>query len=395
MRLTDVAIRRAISTATTRRKLSDGAGLHLLIDPPRQPAWRLKYKFQGREKLISLGVYRDVPLRRAREKCIDARRLLADGVDPSAERQAQRAAQAHSFRDVAEDWLTQQRRTLAPETVEIYTQRLTQRLYPAFGRQPIAEIKAPQLLAVLRTIEGRGRHETAHRVRALFGRVARFAIATGRAERDISADLRGALAPVATSHFAALTDPRRIGDLLRAIDAFHGQPSTMYALKLAAYVFVRPGELRAARWAEFDLSGREPEWRIPAERMKMKVAHLVPLARQVVALLRALAALTGDGELLFPSVRAADRPISDGTLNGALRRMGFSAEEMTTHGFRTIASTRLNELGFAPDVIERQLAHAEANAVRDAYNRALRLPERRKMMQAWADELDRMRAVTP
>ncbi len=393
MRLTDVAIRRAIgSTTKKRQRLADGAGLYLLIDPPRQPGWRLKYRFGGREKLISLGLYRDVPLRRAREKRDEARRLLADGVDPSAERQARRAAQTNTFRDVAEDWLAQQRRTLAQETLDIYTARLTHVLYPAFGSHGIADIKAPQLLAVLRQIEGRGRHETAHRVLSLFGRVARFAIATGRAERDVSGDLRGALAPVATNHFAALTEPRRIGDLLRAIDAFHGQPATMYALKLAPYVFVRPGELRGARWAEFDLNGREPEWRIPAERMKGARLHIVPLTRQVVTLLRDLSALTGDGALLFPSLRSADRSISDGTLNGALRRLGFSTDEMTTHGFRTLASTRLNEMGFAPDVIERQLAHQEANAVRDAYNRAQRLPERRKMMQAWADELDRMRA---
>jgi integrase len=392
--LTDAAIRAALKDPL-RRKLTDGDGMYLLIDPPRAPGWRLKYRIAGREKLLSLGVYPTVPLTRARQKREDARRLIADGVDPSAERKAARAAQSDSFRVIAEDWIGRQAKTLAPETVQILQGRLTSTLFPAFGTRPLTDIKAADLLAVLRRLEDNGTHETAHRVRALYGRVARFAIATGRAERDISADLKGALTPVATTNFAAITEPRRIGELLRAIDGYVGQPSVEYALRLAPYVFVRPVELRRAEWLEFQLAGKEPEWRIPGGRMKMRREHLVPLSRQVVAMLRSLSALTGDGKLLFPGLRTTSRPISNGTLNAALRRMDFGSDEMTTHGFRSMASTRLNEMNFPPDVIELQLAHTEKDATRAAYNKAQRLPERRKMMQAWADYLDGLKGNKP
>jgi integrase len=265
-------------------------------------------------------------------------------------------------------------------------------LYPSLGTMPIIDIKAPDLLAVLRRIESRGTHETAHRVRALFGRVARYAIATGRAERDISADLRGALVPVATRNFPAITEPRRIGELLRAIDGYVGHAPTEYALKLAPLLFVRPGELRRAKWKEFDLGGAE--WRIPAERMKMGREHVVPLATQAVTLLRSLREITGAAEYVFPSLRAPSRPISDNTLNAALRRLGFAQDEMTAHGFRSMASTRLNEMGFAGDVIELQLAHMERDEIRAAYNRATRMAERKTMMQTWADYLDGLRRST-
>lgn len=386
--LTDAAIRAALKLPV-RRKLSDSGGMYLLIDPPRAPGWRLKYRIAGREKLLSLGIYTDVPLKRAREKRDEARRLIADGLDPSAERKAAKAAGADTFRVIADDWIGRQAKILAAETISIMRSRLETTLYPAFGSRPITDIKAVDLLGVLRRLEERGTHETAHRVRALYGRVARFAIATGKGERDISADLRGALTPVVTEHFAAITEPRRIGELLRAIDNYAGQPSTEYALKLAPLLFVRPGELRGAEWAEFDF--KAAEWRIPAERMKMGEEHLVPLAKQAVALLRRLEAMTGDGKLLFPGLRTPARPISDNTLNAALRRLGFSQDEMTAHGFRSMASTRLNEMDFPPDIIELQLAHAEKNETRSAYNRAKRLPERRKMMQAWADYLDTLR----
>lgn len=362
--------------------------MYLLIDPPRAPGWRLKYRIAGREKLLSLGTYTDVPLKRAREKRDEARRLIADGLDPSAERKAAKAAGADTFKVIAEDWISRQSKVLASETISIMRSRLETTLYPAFGNRPISDIKAADLLAICRRLEERGTHETAHRVRALYGRVARFAIASGKTERDISADLRGALTPVVTEHFASITEPRRIGELLRAIDSYVGQPSTEYALKLAPLVFVRPGELRGAEWAEFDLNAAE--WRIPAERMKMGREHLVPLAKQAVSLLRRLEALTGDGKLLFPGLRTPSRPISDNTLNAALRRLGFAQDEMTAHGFRSMASTRLNEMNFPPDVIELQLAHAEKDETRSAYNRAVRLPERREMMQTWADYLDRL-----
>jgi integrase len=374
-------------------KLFDGKGhgLFLLVKPSGAKGWRFKYRFYGKERLISLGEYTDVPLKRAREKCDEARRLLADGIDPSEQRKAERAANADTFKAVADEWLALQAKTLADETVSILRGRLTAVLYPAFGRRPIADIKAADLLGVLRRVEARGTHETAHRIRALFGRIARFAVATGRAERDISADLKGALAPVAKVNFPAITEPRRIGELLRAIDGYIGQPATAYALKLAPLVFVRPGELRGARWSEFDLDAAE--WRIPKERMKMDREHVVPLSKQSVALLRELQVLTGDGELLFPGLRGPSRPISDNTLNAALRRLGFPREEHTAHGFRSMASTRLNELGFPPDIIELQLAHQEQNDTRAAYNRATRLEERRQMMQAWADYLDGLKAA--
>ncbi len=241
------------------------------------------------------------------------------------------------------------------------------------------------MLTVLRKIEARGTYETTHRAKQRCGQIFRYAIATGRTERDITADLRGALAPVVSKNRAALTDPTHVAELLRAIDGYHGSPTTFYALKLASRTFVRPGELRYAEWCEIDLEGAE--WRIPAERMKMGALHIVPLARQVVASLRELHSITGRGKYVFPSLQTALRPISENTVNVALRRLGYSKDEMTCHGFRAMASTLLNEQGWHPDLIELQLAHAERNKVRAAYNRAQRLPERREMMQAWADYL--------
>jgi integrase len=288
--LTDAAIR-AAKAKHKPYKLFDERGLFLLVTPTGSRLWRLKYYVSGREKLLSLGDYRDVPLKRAREKRDDARRLLADGVDPSAQRKAEQLASANTLRAIGDEWLALQKKTLAPNTYEIAHGRLTNMLYPSLGNMPMTEIKAPDLLGVLRRIESRGTHETAHRVRALFGRVARYAIATGRAERDVSADLRGALVPVATRNFPAITEPRRIGELLRAIDGYVGHAPTEYALKLAPLLFVRPGELRGAKWKEFDLGGAE--WRIPGERMKMGREHVVPLSKQAVALLRGLRGVTG------------------------------------------------------------------------------------------------------
>jgi integrase len=258
------------------------------------------------------------------------------------------------------------------------------------GSRLIAAITAQELLAVLRRIEARGKHETAHRVRALAGRVLRYAVATGRAQHDVAADLKDALAPVKSKNFASVLDPVRVGELMRAIDGYTGHPVTALALKLAPLVFVRPGELRAAEWPEFDLPNAE--WRIPGARMKMGEPHVVPLARQALAILRELQPFARGGRYLFPSLRTRDRPMSNNTINAALRRLGYSSEEQTGHGFRSMASTLLNEQGFPPDVIELQLAHAERNKVRAAYNKAQRLPERRKMMQAWADYLDGLRA---
>jgi integrase len=381
---------RAAKSREKAFKLSDERGLFLLVTPAGGRLWRFKYRVRGREKLISLGSYADVTLKRAREKRDAARKLLADGIDPSVQRQAERAALAQSFEGVAKEWLELQTKSLAPETISILTARLDSGLYPYIGSRPISAITAQELLGALRRIEARGRHETAHRVRALAGRVFRYAVATGRAQHDIAADLIGALAPVKSKNFASVTDPARVGELMRAIHGYSGHPVTALALKLAPLVFVRPGELRAAEWPEFDLENAE--WRIPGERMKMGEPHLVPLSRQALAILRELQPLARGGRYLFPSLRTRDRPMSDNTINAALRRMGYTSEEQTGHGFRSMASTLLNEQGFPPDVIELQLAHTERNKVRAAYNKAQRLPERRKMMQAWADYLDGLRA---
>ena len=381
---------RTVKSRVKAFKLSDERGLFLLVTPAGGRLWRLKYRVQGREKLISLGAYPDVTLKRAREKRDAARKLLADGVDPSVQRQAERAALAQSFEGVGKEWLELQTKSLAPETISILSSRLDSALYPYIGSRPIAAITAQEVLSALRRIEARGRHETAHRVRALAGRVFRYAVATGRAQHDVAADLKGALAPVKSKNFASVTDPILVGELLRAIHGYSGHPVTALALKLAPLVFVRPGELRAAEWPEFDLENAE--WRIPGERMKMGEPHLVPLSRQALAVLRELQPLARGGRYLFPSLRTRERPMSDNTINAALRRMGYTSEEQTGHGFRSMASTLLNEQGLPPDVIELQLAHTERNKVRAAYNKAQRLPERRKMMQAWSDYLEGLRA---
>lgn len=388
--LTESAIK-AARASEKPRKLSDERGLFLLINPNGSRLWRLKYRVDGREKLLAIGAYPDVGLKRAREKRDEARKLIADGVDPSAKRQAEKLAVADTFEAIGREWMELQRQRLTPATFERNLRFLEDFLFPYLGRSPISRVKAQDLLAALKRVESRGHNETAHRVRAIAGNVFRYAIVTGRAERDVSADLRGALAPVVTRNRAAITDPARIGDLLRAIDAYRGQPATEAALKLAPLTFVRPGELRGAQWSELHLDGEHAEWRIPKERMKMGEEHVVPLSQQAVAIFRELELITGGGRYVFPSLRGGHRPISDNTVNVTLRGMGFSKEEMTGHGFRAMASTCLNEQGFPPDVIELQLAHAERNEVRAAYNRAKRMTERRKMMQAWAEYLDGLR----
>lgn len=390
MALTDISLK-AARPKQKPYKLFDGGGLYLEVAPSGGRWWRLKYRHGGRERRISLGTYPDTSLQLARRKRDDARSLLAEGKDPSAERQAEKLARADTFGSIATEWLEKRRESLKPVTFGKLQWLLDIQLGPFIGRRPIASIRPADILPALRKIEARGKNETAHRARQIAGQVFRYAVATGRAERDQAADLRGALAPVVVTNRAAITDPVRIGALLRAIDNYAGQPTTAYALKLAPPLFPRPGELRAARWEEFQLEGKEPVWRIPAARMKMGVEHLVPLSRQAVALLKELAAITGPVGYLFPSLRSKARPMSEATLGAALRRMDFAKEEMSAHGFRAMASTLLNEQGFPPDVIELQLAHQERNEVRAAYNRAQRLAERRKMMQSWADYLDGLR----
>jgi len=380
---------RAAKPAERPYKVFDERGLFMLVTPPGGRLWRFRYRLFGREKLLSLGAYPDVTLKRAREKRDEARKLVADGIDPSARRKAERGARAETFEAVAREWLELQRKALSEETISILGTRLRSFLYPYLGNRPVGAISAQEVLGALRRIEARGRNETAHRVRALAGRVFRYAVATGRAPHDVAADLKDALAPVKTKNYASLTDPARVGELLLAIDTYDGQPLTALALRLAPLVFVRPGELRAAEWPEIDLANAE--WRIPGSRMKMKEAHIVPLARQAVLILRELEPLARQGRFVFPSLLSSDRPMSNNTINTALRRLGYSSNEQTGHGFRSMASTLLNEQGFPPDVIELQLAHSERNKVRAAYNKAQRLPERRKMMQAWADHLDALR----
>lgn len=370
-------------------KLFDQRGLYLLVMPSGGRLWRLRYRLGGVEKLFALGVYPDVTLKRAREKRDEARELIADGIDPNVKRKAERAAQADTFEAVATEWLELQRKSVGPKTHSMLRARIETFLCPLLANRPVAAITAQELLVVLRRIEARGTFETAHRVRAVAGRILRYAVVTGRGQHDVAADLREALAPVKSLNFASVTDPSRVGELLRAIDGYTGHPVTALALRFAPLVFVRPGELRAAEWSEFDLDNAE--WRIPATRMKMGEAHIVPLARQVTAILQELRRFARGGRYLFPSLRTRERPMSNNTLNAALRRLGYSSDEQTAHGFRSMASTLLNEQGFPPDIIELQLAHAERNKVRAAYNRAQRLPERRKMMQAWADYLDGLR----
>ncbi len=388
--LSDVLIR-AVKPRDKPYKLSDERGLYLIVTPSGSRWWRFKYSLDGREKGLSIGVYPDVPLALARKRRDEARQLIASGIDPSAKRKAEKTARGDTFKAIGDEWLALQEKKLAVATFAKATWILENLIYPRVGDRPITKITAQDLLAALRKIEVRGTHETAHRARQRCGQVFRYAVATGRAEHDITADLRGALAPVVSKNHAALTDPAEIGKLLRAIEGYRGSPTTAYALKIAPLTFVRPGELRHARWSEFDLDGAE--WRIPGERMKMREQHIVPLARQAVELLRELRSISGRSDYVFPSLRSASRPMSENTVNAALRRLGYSKDEMTGHGFRSLASTLLNEQGWHPDLIELQLAHAERNKIRAAYNRAQRLSERKKMMQAWADHLDSLAAT--
>jgi integrase len=371
-------------------RLFDGGGLYLEIAPGGGKWWRLKYRIGGKEKRISLGVYPEVGLKEARDKRDANRKLLANAIDPGESRKARQAADveagANSFEVVGREWYAK----FSPRWVKGHADRtlrgLEKDVFPWLGSRPIRNVTASELLTALRRIENRGAVETAHRVLQTCGQVLRYAIATGRAERDLSVDLRGALPPVVATHHASITEPKAIGELLRAIEGYKGSFVTKCALRLAPLVFVRPGELRNAEWDEINLG--QADWRIPGARMKMRVLHVVPLSKQAVSVLEELHPLTGRGKYLFPSVRTPKRPMSENTVNAALRRLGYTNDQMTGHGFRSMASTLLNEQGWNRDAIERQLAHAERDAVRAAYNYAEHLAERQKMMQAWADYLD-------
>lgn len=400
MPLTDAAIRNA-KPAAKPITLFDGSGLYLLVNPTGGKWWRFKYRYGGKGKLLSLGTYPTVPLAGrkdkntghwidgARDKRDKARQQLAAGIDPGQVRKAAKIAQlgdADSFEVVAREWYAKHAPTWADSHASKIIRRLEVDVFPYVGKRPVGKITAPELLTVLRRIENRGAIDTAHRAHQNCGQIFHYAVATGRAERDPSADLRGALPPAKEKHYASITDPKAVGDLLRAIDGYQGYAVTRCALKLASLVFVRPGELRQAEWHEVDLDAAE--WRIPAERMKAGAPHIVPLSLQAVAILRELHPLTASGRYLFPGVRTNSRPMSNNTVNAALRRLGYARDEMTGHGFRSMASTILNEQGWNRDAIERQLAHGERDPVRAAYNYAEHLSERRKMMQAWSDYLD-------
>lgn len=400
MALTDTAIKTA-KPAAKAIKMTDGDGLYLLIHPNGGKWWRFDYRFDGKRKTLSMGVYPEVSLRDARDRRDDARRKIANQIDPGEHRKANKNARAdavaNSFETVAREWFTKMLSTWTPDHADKIIKRLERDVFPWIGDKPVADLTAPVVLTTIRRIEARGRLETAHRALQNCGQVFRYAVATGRAERDPTSDLRGALPPTREKHMAAITDPVEVGALLRAIDAFRGTLIVQSALKLSALVFVRPGELRQAEWAEIDLD--KGEWNIPANRMKgwarkgITTPHLVPLAPQAVAILRDLQPLTGRGQFVF-SGRDPKKCMSNAAVNAALRRMGYDTKtEMTGHGFRAMARTILHEeLGIDREAIEHQLAHAVPDALGTAYNRTKFIKERRTMMQRWADYLDKLKA---
>ena len=393
--LTDARIR-GIKPADKIVRFYDSGGLYLEVSPAGGRWWRLKYRFAGKEKRLSLGVYPDVSLKDARECCAEAKKVLRQGLDPGVVRkekrvEAQQVAQSatETFEAITREWHTKQAAKWVAGHAEKVLRRFELYLFPWIGARPIREITPPDLLQCLRRVEAKGAVETAHRALQTCGQVFRYALATGRVDRDPAADIRGALAPSKEIHRAAILDPPGVQALLRSIDLYRGSIITRQALRLGALTFVRPKELRLAEWAEVD--EERAEWRIPGPKMKMREQHIVPLAQQALAVIRELRPLTGEGRYLFPSARTTERPMSEAAVLSALRRLGYTKDEMCGHGFRAMASTLLNENGWPPDVIERQLAHAERNKVRAAYNRAQFLPERRRMMQAWADYLDALR----
>ncbi len=396
MALTDIAIRTA-KPKERPYKVADAQGLYLLVNPTGSKLWRLKYRMHGVERKLALGSYPDTSLAEARTSRDAARKHLARDIDPNAVKRQTRISASvsagYSFASVAEELIEKkQREGLAPATLE--KQRWLLKLLGAeFGRRPIADITPQELLHELKKHEQRGRLEATKQLRSFASRVFRYAAATARAERDPAQLLLGALTSPPIRHFAAITDPQEFGGLLRAIDDYNGDPSVIYALKLTPHVFQRPGELRQMEWTEIDVA--KAVWTIPIAKMKMRACHVVPLSRQALAILAEMCQLSGDGRFVFPSVRSNARPISDNSVNAALRRMGYSKDQMTAHGFRTTASSLLNESGkWNPDAIERALAHMVAGSVRRIYNQSAYWPERVKMAQWWSDHIDALRDMT-
>ncbi len=376
-------------------KLSDGGGLYLLVRTNGSRLWRLNYRHLGKYRTLAFGAYPEVSLADARGKRDEARRLIAAGRDPSHEQKVTlakaRVEENDTFKAVAKEWIAKNERENMAEITLSKIRWLLDMAYPKIGTRPIAKITTHEVLAVLRSVEATGRYESARRMRSVLGRVFRYAVATARAERDPTGDLRGALTVPKSKHLAAITTVNRAGDLMRAIEDYTGHAITLYGLRLSAHLFVRPGELRQAEWTEFDFD--QSVWNLPAEKMKMRRAHRVPLSTQVVGMFEELWELTGTGRYCFPSFRTDRRPMSENTVTAALRALGFGPEEMTAHGFRAMAATLLNECGrFNPDAIERQLAHMENDGARRAYTRGQYWEERVTMMQFWSDELDRLRS---
>lgn len=391
MSLTATSVKNAKPTDKTQR-LFDGGGLYLEISPQGGKWWRLKYRYAGKEKRLSLGTYPDTSLKEARERRAEARKLLRDGVDPSERRKQAKAERrtrhANSFEAIAREWFETRSPNWAPAHADKIIRRLERDVFPLLGRRPITEITGPELLDVIRRIADRGAVETSRRALGNVGQVYRYAMATGRAEADLSRALWDGMPKAKGSHLASVTDPERVGEILRMIWDYPGTPSVAAALKLGPLTFVRPGELRMARWADLDLE--KAEWRFTTSKTKSE--HIVPLSRQALGILRDLQPFTGRSIYVFPSTRGNRRPMSDMAVNAAMRRAGVDKSEFTGHGWRATARTMLDEvLGFRPDFIEHQLAHAVRDPNGRAYNRTKYLPERRKMMQAWADYLDSLR----
>ena len=396
MPLTDVFLR-GVKSDGISKKYTDSDGLYLFVSPTGGKLWRMDYRFYGKRKTLSFGAYPTVSLKDARTRRDAAKGQLAKGLDPSEQKKAVKAAviaesqdNAWTFETVAREWYAKKTGHLSPGHQKKILSRLEKQLFPYIGKIPFSKLEPTDILSALRHAEERGVIETAHRLVQLCGQVSRYAKLTGRTKYDVAAGLSEALPPVQTEHYAAITNPAEVGCLLRAIDDYKGDISIIYALRIMPYVFVRSGELRAAEWAEINLAAAE--WVIPAGRMKMKRPHVVPLARQVVQLFQEIGAVTGKGRYVFPGAFSVSRCISDMGLLNALRRLGYDKDVMTIHGFRSMASTLLNEQGYRPDVIEAQLSHGEQDAIRAAYNRASYLDERRGMMQAYADYLDALRS---
>jgi len=391
MALTNVEIRNAVPAEKSYR-LFDERGLYLEVAPSGGKWWRLKYRFTGKEKRLSLGVFPDIGLKDARERRDTIRKLLAEGIDPGEHRKIMKTASAgraaNSFEIIAREWFVKNSLKWNENHGSRIIRRLERDIFPWLGGKAIAEITPPQLLAVINRIEARGAIETAHRAMGNCGQVFRYAVATGRVDRDLTQDLRGALSVFKSKHFAAETDPKRFATLLKTIEGYEGTMIVRCAIRLAPLVFVRPGELRKAEWADIDFD--DAEWRYTVTKTNMP--HIVPLSRQALAILQELQPLTGNGRYLFPSARSNERPMCDNAILAAMRRMGISKEEASGHGFRASARTILDEvLGVRPDFIEHQLAHAVRDPNGRAYNRTAHLPERKKMMQQWADYLDEIK----